>query len=214
MHHRPPQRGFTLIEMLVAVSLLALLGLASALALNSALRSQTIIGVKQDALEQLQRTQRLLSRDLQQLLLRPSRDVSGNPLDIDLIAYPQPDTSNNGLILQFFKTGRRLLNQASPSSRLEQVRYRVEDEQLLRETTTLLDPSGSIPWHSGVLLTDISEIDLRFFHRQQWHSQWPPLNQTIGAAATTRQLPAAIEIRWQTPNFVDVSQLILIPGGS
>ena len=77
MRRQDRQRGFTLIEMLVAVGLLSLLGLASALALNSALRSQSIIGAKQDALEQLQRTQRLLSRDLEQLLLRPSRDSFG-----------------------------------------------------------------------------------------------------------------------------------------
>lgn len=203
------QRGFTLIEMLVAVSLLALLGLASALALNSAVRSQSIIGARQDALEQLQRSQRLLSRDLEQLVLRPSRDLLGNELSLELIALPQPDDSNNGLILQFFKTGRRLLHQTSASSRLEQVRYRVEGQQLIRETTPLLDPSGSTPWHAGVLAEEISQLQLRFFHQQQWHSQWPPLSAT----AASGLLPAAIEIQWQTPRFATVTQLILLPGG-
>ena len=209
MRRQDRQQGFTLIEMLVAVGLLSLLGLASALALNSALRSQSIIGAKQDALEQLQRTQRLLSRDLEQLLLRPSRDSFGNPLDLELIAQ-QPEASDNGLLLQFFKTGRRLLKQSSPSSRLEQVRYRVEEQQLIRETTSVLDPAGSTPWHAGVLMDQVTQIQLRFFHQQQWHQQWPPLAATAG----TGLLPAAIEIQWQTARFSDLSQLILIPGGS
>ncbi|MFT6913739.1 MAG: general secretion pathway protein J [Motiliproteus sp.] len=203
------QRGFTLIEMLVAVSLLALLGLASALALNSALRSQTIIGAQQDALEQLQRSQRLLSRDLEQLVLRPSRDLLGTDLSLELIAFAQPDTSNNGLILQFFKTGHRILRQTAASSGLEQVRYRIEDQQLIRETTTLLDPFGSTPWRSGVLSKDVSQIRLRFFHLQKWYTQWPPLN----VKEANGLIPAAIEIQWQTPRFDRVTQLILIPGG-
>ena len=206
------QQGFTLIEMLVAVSLLALLGLASALALNSALRSQTIMGTKQDALEQLQRSQRLLSRDLEQLLLRPSRDMSGNVLALELIALPQADDSNDGLILQFFKSGRRVLNPTSANSRLEHVRYRIEAGQLLRETTPLLDPSGSTPWHSAALLEGLTQLQLRFFYRQQWLSQWPPLNLAEGAGSGL--LPAAIEIRWQTEQYAEVTQLVLIPGGT
>lgn len=203
------QRGFTLIEMLVAVSLLALLGLASALALDSALRSQRIMGAKQDALQQLQRSQRLLSRDLEQLLLRPSRDMTGNPLALELIARPQADDSHDGLILQFFKSGRRLLSPTAAHSRLEQVRYRIDSGQLLRDTTPLLDPSGSSPWHSGLLLEGLTQLQLRFFYRQQWHSQWPPLN----LATTSGALPAAIELRWQTEQYADVTQLVLIPGG-
>ncbi|MFT5719913.1 MAG: general secretion pathway protein J [Motiliproteus sp.] len=207
------QRGFTLIEMLVAVSLLALLGLASALALNSALRSQTIIGGQQDALEQLQRSQRFISRDLEQLVLRPGRDLLGNDLSVELIAFAQPDTSNNGLILQFFKTGHRILRHTATSSRLEQVRYRIEDLQLIRETTSLLDPFGSTPWRSGVLAENVSQMRLRFFHQQQWHNQWPPLNQANAPITSRDLIPAAIEIQWQTPRFATVTQLILLPGG-
>lgn len=214
MRSIPRQQGFTLIEMLVAVGLLSLLGVASALALDSALRSQAIMTTKQQALEQLQRTQRLLSRDLEQLLLRQGRDPVGDPLTPALIAYPQADPNQNGLLLQFFKTGRRLLNQTTPSSRLEQVRYRIEEQQLWRDTTPMLDPSGSTPWRSTPLLEAITALELRFYHRDQWHSQWPPLNQTRNAAVTVPQLPVAIEIRMQTQNYAEFRQLILIPGGS
>ena len=97
------QTGFTLIEALIALALLALLGLASALALSSAMRAQTVLETHQQRLERLQRSQLLLRRDLEQTVVRQGRDTLGQPLNSAFIANQQADSSQP---LQPLRAGR------------------------------------------------------------------------------------------------------------
>ncbi len=210
--HCSQQVGFTLIEALIALALLALLGLASALALSSAMRAQETLDSHQQALDRLQRSQLLLRRDLEQTLARQGRDSLGNPVSNAFIAYPQADSSHQGLLLQLVKSGRRMLGRSTGSTRLEQVRYRLEEGQLLRQTTPLLDPSVDTAWHSTVLLDNLTELRLRFFHGDSWHDQWPPLGLTPSEGSTfITTLPAAIEVKLETERYQPIRQLILLP---
>lgn len=200
--------GFTLLEMLVAMALLALLGLAAALTLNSGLRSQQVMGESIESLQRLQLTQQLLRRDLEQLVVRQGRNERGDVRTQVLVAPAGGDSQ--GLLLDFYKTGRRILSRSSPGSGLERVRYRLRDGQLIRESSPLIDTPVGTKWHSATLLEAVADVDLRFFYNHTWVDQWPPLHGAAGQGSAA-MLPQALELTIETDRYGAVAQIVLLP---
>ena len=201
------QQGFTLLELLVSVGLLALLGLASALALNSGIRSEELISRRLDVLEQLQTAQQLIRRDLEQAVARYGRDSLGDSRLQVFTANAQADSGDNGMLLTFYKGGRRLLGRQFEGSGLERVQYRLEDRQLIREISPVLDPTKSTPVRSRVLLEEVDEIAINFYVQGLWQSRWPVPNQN-----PPLNFPQALQVQITLQPYGEISQNILLPG--
>ena len=75
---RAAQHGFTLVEVLVAVAMFAVVAALSYGTLSQTLVSAELLGERMDRLQALQRTVRLLTDDLQQVAPRPVRDELGD----------------------------------------------------------------------------------------------------------------------------------------
>ena len=202
------QRGFTLLEAMVAVSLLAMLGLAAALTLNSSVRSEQIVGGSIDQLQRLQRAQQWLRRDLEQIVARQGRTEQGDPRTEMLIAGASSASDEDGVVLDFYKSGRRILTTRPPSSHLERVRYRLDAGRLLRDSSPYLEAPAGDRWHSALLMDGVIAVRLGFFYDQQWSDQWPPL-QSTGAAASAG-LPRALQLILETERYGAVAQILLL----
>lgn len=200
--------GFTLLEVMVAMALLALLGLAAALTLNSGLRSQQVVGESIESLQRLQLTQQLLRRDLEQLVVRQGRNERGDARTQVLVAPADGDPQ--GVLLDFYKAGRRILSRSSPGSSLERVRYRLRDGRLIRESSPLIDTPLGTQWHSATLLEAVADVDLRFFYNHTWIDQWPPVRGVAGQASPA-MLPQALELTIETDRYGAVAQIVLLP---
>ena len=74
------QSAFTLIEVLVAMAVFAVLAAFAYGTLSQTLLSAEILSERMDRLQALQRTVRMLTDDLQQLAPRPVRDELGDNL--------------------------------------------------------------------------------------------------------------------------------------
>jgi general secretion pathway protein J len=201
------QQGFTLLEVLVAVALLAMLGLAAALTLNSGLRSKQVLSESIGTLQRLQLAQQLIQRDLEQIVLRRGRGEQGDYRDQILRA---DDRGDDGLLLDFYKTGRRMLQSNTPGSDLEHVRYRLQGGRLTRDSTPLIDSPAGTPWHSATLLDELAGVELRFFYNQDWIDQWPPIRAASGQGSSSR-LPDAVEMTLITDRYAAVTQILLLP---
>ncbi|NVK44510.1 MAG: type II secretion system minor pseudopilin GspJ [Oceanospirillaceae bacterium] len=199
------ENGFTLLELLVAVALLAVLGLAAALTLNSGLRSQKVVGDALSSLQRLQLAQQLIQRDLEQVVDRRGRGERGDHRGQALM------TGDNEILLDFYRTGRRLLPGQAPGSNLEHVRYRFRDGQLIRDSVALIDTPTGTPWHSVVLLENLGAVQLRFFHGGDWLDRWPPIRVARGA---TPRLPMALSFGLIDRRHGEVRQILLLPGNS
>ena len=77
MMRRAPS-GFTLLELLIAIALFALLGLATYRMLESVLRSDEVVRAQEIQLRQLSRAVWRLEQDLIQAVPRPVRDGYGD----------------------------------------------------------------------------------------------------------------------------------------
>ncbi|WP_020682679.1 type II secretion system minor pseudopilin GspJ [Marinobacterium rhizophilum] len=199
--------GFTLLEVLVAVALLAMLGLAAALTLNSGLRSQQTLSENLSSLQRLQLAQQLIQRDLEQIVARRGRGEQGDFRDQPLAA------GEDGTLLDFYKTGRRQLQSRMPGSDLEHLRYRFEDGHLVRDATPLIDTPPDTPWHSVTLLDQLNGVELRYFYDGDWIDQWPPVRAATFGGHVSR-LPLALELTLNTERYGAVTQIMLLPDAS
>jgi len=178
------QRGFTLLEVVVAIAIFSLLGLATYQLLDRVMRSDQRIQTQEQQLRHLQRALGLLERDLIQAQRHALKDDHSHSQA--LVSQPQG--------LRVLRGGWRNPLEF-PRSDLLQANHRLSDGEWLRETQGL-EP-GSIS-QTQSLLSGVELIHLRFIDGQgQAHDSWP-----IGSQALS--LPAAVDIALNAPGYPNI----------
>ncbi len=181
--------GFTLLEVLIAIGITALIGLGTWQLLGGTIKAQEITQKNSERFERLQKTMLLLSRDMQQINTRAIRDEFGD--------Y-QPAISNRNALYLFEATRSGWRNPMGDArSDLQRVAYELVDGELLRHYWHVLDRSQDSESVFQTLLTDIDSINLRFMNDDsQWIDSWPP-EQSGGSGNTNSSrhiLPKAVEV--------------------
>jgi general secretion pathway protein J len=194
-------RGFTLLELLVAVAILALVAVGSYRLLfdTIATRDQGIAHEK--GLRDLQRAGMILQRDLLQAAMRPIRDEFGDVQPALVLAGEKG--------LEFTRRGWRNPLQQSRSE-LVRVRYRVVNGQLVREHWTVLDRARTSAPVQTVLLDDIRDFRVQAYAGGNWTQTWPLLSQSQ-RDPRTQPLPEAVEVRFTREPLGEIRRVILLP---
>ena len=80
MPHDPANahKGFTLLEVMIAISITALIGVASTNLLSNIIESKNITDIRSQQLTTLQRFNQFVSRDVEQIINRGIRDQYGD----------------------------------------------------------------------------------------------------------------------------------------
>jgi len=201
-------RGFTLLEILIALSIFALLAVMAYSGLNSVLRTREITDARADALNELVMTNRLLARDLEQVVPRSIRDEYGDT---------QPALiggSTIGRIIELTRGGWR--NPAGQlRSTLQRVAYRVDEESLIREYWLTLDRAQDSQPLEQTLLDGVHAVTFRFLDdAQKWHTEWPPLGQGGPGGTSEADLPLATEITLDVEGWGEIRWLFRMPVNS
>lgn len=90
------QRGFTLIEILIAMAIFTLIGLASTGLLTTVIDSNDISEERFAKLQLLQRAMVTIERDLQQAVPRAAR-VNGEKQDVVMVGGETEDSDDDGI---------------------------------------------------------------------------------------------------------------------
>ncbi len=145
------QRGFTLIELMVAVFITAILFAIGYGAVNQAVKNREALEQQQERLLAIQTAMRTIAQDVNQLALRPIRDPTGN----DLLPVIIATASDQKRLVELTRGGW-----ANPAGvqrpALQRVVYLFEENTLRREYWPVLDP---------LLSTDPIKKDL--LHRRE-----------------------------------------------
>jgi len=203
-------KGFTLIEILVALMILAIVGALMVTGLRSAIRSQGHISQKAARLADVQSAIMVLERDMAQIINRPVYDVDGTMLAPVYIRY-----LGGKLNIEFTHAG--FVNPFGMESRttLQRVRYAWDGSTLIRTTWYVLDRVQGSPADSQIVLTGVNAFGVRFLDVNQQLSapgDTPPMQQLLQQFQQQASLlPLAIEVNMDITGFGSVTRLIPLP---
>ena len=196
------QQGFTLLELLIASIIFAIMAIMAYGGLDNVLSNSKVSEQALKRLQQAQQSVSVLNRDFSQIIQRSIRDEYGN-------TQPYLSAGNNLDYLVEFSRGGRVNPANLLRSSLLRVAYRFEEEKLIRLQWQQLDRAQGIEPKQTTLIDDIENVTLRFLDDNgEWQEQWPPLNTaSAGAQTATTTKPAAIEIVMQLKDWGDIRRL-------
>lgn len=201
------QAGLTLIELLIAIAIMAVLAILASTLLGSSLENQKHLKRSSESLEELGLSLTLIRRDLEQAVNRVGRDQYGDKQPAPLLSFAEGEQ----FLLEFTRDGRRILPGEKFASSLERIRYAIEEESLIRYSVGVPDPAANTEWRKQSLLGDVVAVDFSYLNNGKWERQWPP--ESTGLNVTPPSLPQAVSLRLETRQWGVVELLALVAGG-
>lgn len=200
MTNKRRDSGFTLLEILVAVVVLAIMSFAAYGGLHALINARSATRARSQAFRHLQLAIVVLSRDVLQTVPRPIRRANGQEMPA-LMGGDQDIPP-----LQFTHAGRA--NPLGlPHSSLERVAYGVKNGNLIRYFWPVLDRSVATDPQQQILLHGVSKMDLQFLDVSgQWVNDWPPLNSMPGTYL--EQPPLAVRITLITKRWGSIRRVL------
>jgi len=187
-------QGFTLLELLIAIAVFAIMSVMTYSGLRILLDAKAQTANRSAQLEALQMTLYLLNEDLAQIAPRSIRDNYG------IVESAFRSNSKDGEVLTLTRSVPQW--SAYPTgSQLQRISYRLEKGSLYRQVWTALDRTQQSQYQRRKLL-DTSNVQLRFFDGQ-WQPYWL-------ADTNSLQTPKALEISLTAGDLGTVTRLFYL----
>jgi general secretion pathway protein J len=189
--------GFTLIEMMIALLILALLAAAGVSLLSFGVRAQAVAGKKLDDVAALSRLDGILVADLAQAVPRRARDEGGS-------LRPAFEGSNGQTLLRLVRSGWDNVDGA-PRASVQKVAYVLsEDGAIQRVAYPMLD--GAAPSPAATMLTNVATVSLRYRLAGAWADTW--------RGRPEMPLPDAVEMTITRTDGTVFRELFLVATGN
>jgi len=197
--------GFTLLELLVAVAVFAILSAMAYGGLRNVIDNSQQTDLSMQRLQQVQLAMLKISRDFTQLSQRNIRDEYGNTNNYILAG------EGDDIFIEFSRGGRR--NPAEMlRSHLQRVAYKLEENTLSRLHWPHLDRTQEMEPYENVLLEDVESASIRFLdNNNEWHDEWPPLS-TTGLPGGSAVALSAIEISLVLQDWGELFRIFAVSG--
>lgn len=203
--------GFSLVEVLVATFVFAVMAAVSVGLLTSSLTARDVYSGRIAALGEVDTLRTLLRDDAGQVVLRPSRGPDGRTRatlfagSIDGVAGEQGEAGDT-VILSLTRRGWANPGQARPRSSLQRVEYVLSGTRLDRQVTLYPDAAAQTPVIRRTLLGQADDISVDFL----FGAQWMPRAQVLPGQSMS-QLPTAIRLRYTLPDLGPVEHVVRLP---
>ncbi len=166
------ERGFTLVEMLVALALFAAIASMGVGLLRTSVATQDAVQQRLGSMGAINRLRAAMANDLAQAALRPIRDENGG-------ALPAFVGRGDG-----FTMVHRTLPESTGGAAVQRAGYALANGAWMRSTA---DGDGATMGEGDALLRDIASARLRYRDAAGiWRDSW--------SSAEERRLPVAVEL--------------------
>ncbi len=209
-----PARGFTLVEVLIALAITAFVSTIAYTSLSTVITGMERTRENAERSYQVNRAWMIITRDLRQFANRPVRDEFGDE-EPALVGGPAARFT-----LSLTRGGWHNPN-GHLRSNLQRVNYRLEDNALWRDSYPVLDRAGDTEPASVRLLDDVEDLRLLFLgssdlaggtginlDTRQWPDNWVVDTSQPDALLTP---PAALEITLQLADWGEMKRLYELP---
>ncbi|MBA1148459.1 type II secretion system minor pseudopilin GspJ [Ectothiorhodospiraceae bacterium WFHF3C12] len=200
---RQSNHGFTLLEVIVAVAIFAVVSAVAYGGLNAVLNTQSQTRDHAERLTRLQRALTVMAMDFEQAVPRPIRDQYGDPEAAMLV---------NVEGIAFTRAGQ-LNPMGQARSAFERVGYRLDEEgNLIRVSWRGLDQPIDPVKRETRLLEGVDGFSVEFAAGtdSEWLEQWPPL----GVRDPMQSMPIAVRITLELPDYGgEIIRILRVPAG-
>ncbi len=213
MGHGTKNRGFTIIEVVIAIFISAIMFAIGYNAINQALENRDQLTASQDRVNEIQRGMRIVAQDFSQIVARAARDTAGNGQLMPAIYA----TGSDNTVLTFTRAGWS--NPAGIQRPAEQrVRYRYFEGSLVREHWLAVDPALNSEPQQRIVFTGITAVEVRFLDpvSRSWRNDWPAVTasgpvSSINVSQLLLTRPLAIEFTVVFEDWGRVQRVFEIP---
>jgi general secretion pathway protein J len=198
------QRGFTLLEILVATVILAVMGVIAYRGIAEARVAVAAADGHLDRLRNLQRAVQVVVNDFRTLSRRPVRESVGDGYRATLLRDP------NSITIAELSHGGWPNGAGLPRGTGQRIVYRLEEGKLVREHWNVMDPTLATPPVKRELLDRVERVEIRYMNTgREWIVEWPPLG-TRDHDIYTR--PLAVEITIELADYGEIRRIVEVPG--
>tara|TARA_Y100001934_G_C12334043_1_gene766604 strand:- start:1422 stop:2027 length:606 start_codon:yes stop_codon:yes gene_type:complete len=190
-------RGFTLIEILVALTLFAILATLTSSFLYKALNTREHLNKQNDMLAQLERALIIIQQDLIQIIDTP---LSSTNVSAHFLGDQQA--------IEFTRMHSAFIFPTSKFQALQKIKYYCTPHQLIRQTQSVYSDNNTI--HKKIILDGLETCEFQFLnHLLAVQTQWQVI--PYDEDSLEHALPIAVKLSFSTSSWGDFSRIWLIP---
>lgn len=200
------QQGFTLIELMIAMTITAVVGGIAAAILTTMINNNEIVQREKKALVTLERALSIIKNDIEHIAFRPKLGTvkdnnTAYQFATNKALLDQAQSISGHYFIEFSRYIQKPMERGIQQS-LERVRYQLQDNQIIRESIAVAFPAANQTWQKSVLLSRVDMISVHYLFAR-WQSsldQLTPLN------------PKAIKFSIETQKWSDIELVVALSG--
>lgn len=172
-------RGFTLIEMLVALSIFAVLGVMSVAVVSMAINARAQTERIATSISELETLRSTLRADFFQVASRPYKGARSSGHLPPMLGGRQAenlvflDDEDGEILVTFVRRGWSNPDFAQKRPSLQHVTYLRREDTLIRRIRPFIDAAIDTPFHDQVLMEGVTDIGFMFYRPNgTWVDEW------------------------------------------
>jgi len=194
------QQGFTLLEVLVAISIFSVVSLASFTIFDTVLRGDESSKVRSERQNELQRAFLLMERDFLQIAKRSMR-VNGEAPSKNFLQTSDDSFLADEQAIAFVRNGWTNPGLLLPRSDMQNIAYRLVDDTLERLHFNFVDAVVGQEPRVRPLIKLVTSLAFEYYDGKKWQKKW-----------SGNTLPLAIAIEIETEDYGLIRRQFLVAG--